>query len=136
VRRRLPLAAALVAAAALLAGGYVAAGQAGLADMTAVGAAALALAIRGRLGAGTEHPPELKRHRRSTTADLPSYTRITSALEWAVLSKRQYEHTIRPMLQRMGAPGHTLPVPPPGDGDGPGPSLACFDRVITMLEER
>jgi hypothetical protein len=129
-------AAAFIAVAALLTGGYVVAGQTGLAEMTAVAAAAVVLAVRGRLGAGTEYLPELPKRR---DGDVPpgfaSYTRIMSRLEWAVLSRRQYEHAIRPMLISLGAPEDSLPVPPPGGEDGPGPDLVAFDRVITMLEE-
>jgi hypothetical protein len=137
--RRIVLAIAMaVATAALLAAGYASAGQAGLADMAVV--VAVTGLLLGRVLVRRGEPPSVLGKESSSAAvrreDFPSYLRLISDLEWAVLSRRHYEQVLRPRLTSLGA------VPPdlgPADAsaavDGAGPDLATLDRIITQLEE-
>jgi hypothetical protein len=137
--RRIALAIALaVATGALLAAGYASAGQAGLADMAAVVAVAGLLLGRVLVRQG-KPPPVLEKDSLPAGVrreDFPSYQRLLSDLEWAVLSRRHYERVLRPRLTSLGgAPPDPGPADVSAADDGAGPDLATLDRIITQLEE-
>jgi hypothetical protein len=149
-RPRLALAAAVVVIAAALAAGYVAAGTTGLLDAATV--AALGVLLVARSTVRGEKPQSVRprkfrpdRSRRSAVraADFPAYRRISSDLEWAQMSRRHYEHALRPMLARLAATldqGRPVPAelarPPSGDVDGPGVDPATLERIVATLEDR
>ena len=143
-RAPLALGLALVGIAATLTAGYAAGGQAGLTTAAAVAAAAVLIVARGTVRG--EKPPPVRPKTKDGTppvraADFPRYQKIVSDLEWARLSRRHYQHAVRPLLTRLAAAGNRpdplagdLP-PRPDDADRPGVDLATLDRVITRLEE-
>ena len=147
---RLALAAAAVVIAAVLAVGYLTAGMTGLVDAAAVAAAGVLLAARSTVRGQKPRPVLPKRSgpgagRRSAVraADFPAYRRIFSDLEWAQMSRRHYEHALRPMLARLAATlDHGRPVPaeltrpPSSDADGPGVDPATLERIVATLENR
>lgn len=129
------LAAAAAAAAALLGAGYAAAGTAGLLDMGAVVAIAALLLVRARVRGDAPHV--VMRKNQATDAGFPGFGRIASEMEWAMLSRRHYQRSARPMLERLGeALGRPLPAAPLDDEEGAGPSRDELDRIIARLEEQ
>ncbi|MGH3192279.1 MAG: hypothetical protein ACRDPY_27265 [Streptosporangiaceae bacterium] len=147
---RLVLAAAAIVIAAVLAAGYLTAGATGLVDAAAV--AALGVLLVARSTVRGEKPrsvrpkkswPNPRRRPAVRVADFPAYSRIFSDLEWAQMSRRHYEHALRPMLARLAATlDHGRPVPaeltrsPSGEVDGPGVDPATLERVVATLENR
>jgi hypothetical protein len=81
--------------------------------------------------------PQAPGHR---AADFPAYATIASDVEWARMSRRHYEHSLRPRLARLAtALGRedTVAITSltgPADTDGPGVDLATLDRIVTHLE--
>ena len=141
--------AAAIGVAAALAAGYVAAGSAGLVDAATLATLGVLIVARGMIRG--EKPPRVlatsKRHPPAVrTADFPAYASIASDLEWAQMSRRHYEHAMRPLLARLAASlGRPQAVadlgqgPEPGsaralDPDGPGADLATLERMVTRLE--
>jgi hypothetical protein len=111
------LGAAAVAVAAALAAGYAVAGPAGTTVVAAVLAVFALLAARGVLGRD-ETPPPVRhrgrprrnwwRERRAAAAgaaagaqEFPAYRRIAAELSWAAMSRRHYDHAVRPILGRL-----------------------------------
>jgi hypothetical protein len=140
-RRRIAAAAAVTGTAAALVAGYAAAGATGLIDVAAVATLGVLIAARGTLRGEKPRPVRPRKQRRDParrSADFPSYARIASDVEWARMSRRHYEHALRPRLDRLAA---TLDkavdltsLGDPADSDGPGIDLAALDRIITQLE--
>ena len=123
-----------IAAAALLAAGFAAAGPAGLLDMGAVVAIAALLLVRARVR-GRE-PHVVMRKKEVADAGFPGFGRIASEMEWAMLSRRHYERSTRPQLERLAvALGRQPPAAARTDEEGAGPSPAELDRIIARLEE-
>jgi hypothetical protein len=147
-RTALALAAALTGIAAALVAGYAAARLTGLIDVASVAALGVLIVARGAVRG--EKPrsvrannlgPDPARGPAIQTADFPAYQRIASDLEWAQMSRRHYEHALRPRLARLAAAqGRSQSVaadlegPRGGDIDGPGLDLATLDRIVTRLE--
>ena len=140
-RKRAVIAAATVTGtAAVLFAGYAAAGATGLIDVATL--ATLGVLIGARAAVRGEPPrsvrPKKTNHERS--ADFPAFASIASDVEWARMSRRHYEHALRPRLARLasvlGRPGPPAPPQIAGllDPDGPGPDLATLDRFVTRLE--
>ena len=123
------LAAAAVGIAAVLGAGYVAAGPSGLVDAAALAALSVLVVARGTVRG--QIPPTVRpKDRRGEqapavrAADFPAYRKIASDLEWAQMSRRHYEYTMRPMLARLatalGRPQTAeLQQPPPPAPTGP-----------------
>ena len=146
-RRAVAGAATVTGTVALLAAGYAAAGATGLIDVAAL--ATLGVLIVARATVRGEKPrtvrPEKQRRdpgRRPAlrAADFPAYATIASDLEWARMSQRHYQHSLRPRLARLAAALNKsravdLTGPPAGDVDGPGVDLATLERIVTQLEE-
>ena len=132
---------------ALLAAGYAAAGLAGLADAATIAAAGVLVLARGTVRGEEPQPVRTGNRWRNrhhapavSTAEFPAYRKIASDLSWAVVSRRQYEYSVRPMLARLAAAldrpdtvARDLAGPP--DADGPGVDLATLDGIVTRLEE-
>jgi hypothetical protein len=146
---RLALAASVVVIGAVLAAGYLAAGPTGLVDAAAVAVMGVLLLARSMVRG--EKPrsvrpkkwPDPRRRPAVRTADFPAYRRIFSDLEWAQMSRRHYEHALRPMLARLAATlDHGRPVPAEltrpasPDVDGPGVDPATLERIVATLENR
>lgn len=145
------LAAAAIGVCSALGAGYAAAGPTGLVDAAALTTLGLLIMARGLMR--DEKPNavrdkgHLRRPRRRPAvraADFPAYASIASDLEWAQMSRRHYEHAMRPMLVRLaaslGRPQAVAGLAPgsgPGnalDPDGPGVGLAALERVVAELE--
>ena len=142
-RRRILAAAATVAGtAAVLVAGYAAAGATGLIDVASVATLGVLVVARGTVrGEKPRTVQHKKLGRRSAlrAADFPAYATIASDLEWARMSRRHYEHALRPRLARLAATLDQkrtvdLTGPSAADADGPGPDLATLDRIVTQLE--
>ena len=145
-RPRLAAAAALTGAGAVLAAGYAAGGPAGLIDAASVATLGVLIVARGTLRGPKPRPVRLKDLRRDPqqrpairAADFPAFAKISSDLEWAQLSRRDYEHLLRPTLARLAAAlgreqAVDLAGPPAGDGDGPGVDRATLERIVAQLE--
>jgi hypothetical protein len=143
---RLAAAAALTGTGAVLAAGYAAGGPAGLIDAASVATLGALIVARGTLRGPRPRPVRLKDLRRDPqqrpgirAADFPAYAKISSDLEWAQLSRRDYEHLLRPTLARLAAAlgreqAVDLAGPPAGDGDGPGVDRATLERIVAQLE--
>ena len=144
---RLAAAAALTGTGAVLAAGYAAAGPAGLIDAASVVTLGVLIVARGTLRGEKPRPvrPEESRRDRPPrmtvrAADFPAYAKITSDLEWAQMSRRHYEHLLRPTLARLAAaldrPDVVDLAGPggPADADGPGVDRATLDRIVSRLE--
>ena len=148
-RRTVAVAATVTGIAAALVAGYAAAGATGLIDVASVATLGVLIVARGTVrGQKPRTVPDKDRRRDPgrrpaiRAADFPAYTTIASDLEWARMSRRHYDHTLRPRLARLaaslgrssavdlGGPGH----PATFDSDGPGIDLATLDRIITQLE--
>jgi len=142
-RKAVATTAAVVGIAGALAAGYVAAGAAGLIDVAALATLGVLIVARGAVRGLEPRPVRYKRRGRDPAlraTDFPAYATIMSDLEWARMSRRHYDHGLRPRLARLaealGRP-HTIDLagPPSPDGaDGPGPDLATLERVIAALE--
>jgi hypothetical protein len=146
---RLALAASVVVIGAVLAAGYLAAGTTGLVDAAAVAVIGVLLVARSTVRGEKPRPvrprkwPDPRRRPAVRTADFPAYRRIFSDLEWAQMSRRHYEHALRPMLARLAATlDHARPVPAEltrpasPDVDGPGVDPATLERIVATLEDR
>jgi hypothetical protein len=145
-RPRLAAAAALTGTGAVLAAGYAAGGPAGLIDAASVATLGVLIVARGTLRGprpGPVRPKELWRAGQPRTtvlaADFPAFAKISSDLEWAQLSRRDYEHLLRPTLARLAAAlgreqAVDLAGPPAGDDDGPGLDRATLERTVAQLE--
>jgi len=143
---RLAAAAALTGTGAVLAAGYAAGGPAGLIDAASVATLGVLIVARGTLRGPRPGPVRLKElwqggQPRTTVraADFPAFAKISSDLEWAQLSRRDYEHLLRPTLARLAvALGREQAVdlagPPAGDDDGPGVDRAALERIVAQLE--
>ena len=87
-------------AAILLAAGYAVGGQTGLLAVVALAATGALLAARLRIPAPPARrpalPPELP-----ADDGFAAYRRIESALGQAQVSRRHFDHTARPLLQRL-----------------------------------
>ncbi len=138
------LAAAAVGVAAVLGAGYAVAGPSGLIDAAALAALSVLVVARGTVRGQIPHtvrPRDRSGEQAPAVraADFPAYRKIASDLEWAQMSRRHYEYTMRPMLARLatalGRPQTAeLQRPPAAGADGPGADLATLDRIITQLE--
>jgi hypothetical protein len=157
-RRRQAVAtvAAVTGIGAALFAGYAAAGVTGLIDVAALATIGVLIVARGAVRGEKPRPvrPEKRpppqaartagrdpgRRPAIRAADFPAYASIASDLEWARMSRRHYEHSLRPRLVRLAAAlGRADAVavtslPGPADTDGPGADLAALDRIITQLE--
>lgn len=176
--------AAGIAGLAALAAGYTAAGAAGLA-MVGTGLAVVALVAawsqqRGQIQQGVptrQHPTgagpagasrftgPLRRRRgaaAATVSDFPSFRRIEADLGWAGVSRRHFDHVVRPRLTRLMsaalADGHRVDAareperarriagadlwaaldparPASDDGNAPGADVTTLARIISRLED-
>ena len=145
-RRALAAVATVAGIAAALVAGYAAAGPAGLIDVASVATLGVLIVARGMVRGEKPRTVQDKKQRRDPgrrpalrAADFPAYATIASDLEWARMSRRHYEHALRPRLARLAAtldPSRTVDLtgPPAADSDGPGPDLATLDRIVTHLE--
>ena len=148
-RRRILVAAATVTGtAAALVAGYAAGGATGLIDVASVATLGVLIVVRGTVRGQAPRPVRDKKRRDPgrrpalRAADFPAYATIASDLEWGRMSRRHYEHALRPRLARLAAVlGRSQAVDlggsgnqPTFDSDGPGPDLATLDRIITQLE--
>jgi hypothetical protein len=140
--------AAVIGIGGALTAGYAAAGPTGLVDAAALATLGVLVLARGLVR--DEKPPLVRdkgnrRYRRKRpavrAADFPAYASIASDLEWAQMSRRHYEHAIRPLLTRLAASlGRPQAVADLGgrgndlDPDGPGVSLAALERIVAKLE--
>jgi hypothetical protein len=141
--------AAAIGVAAALAAGYAAAGPTGLIDAATLATLGALIVARGTIR-GEKPPPVRAKRSRSRrppalrAADFPAYASIASDVEWAQMSRRHYEHAMRPMLTRLAASlGRPQAVADLGSGpgsarsldpDGPGVDLATLERIVTTLE--
>jgi hypothetical protein len=145
-RPRLAAAAALTGTGAVLAAGYAAGGPAGLIDAASVVTLGVLIVARGTLRGPRPGPVRLKELWRAgppratvRAADFPAFAKISSDLEWAQLSRRDYEHLLRPTLARLAAAlgreqAVDLTGPPAGADDGPGVDRATLERIVAQLE--
>ena len=142
-RRILAAAATVTGIAAALVAGYAAAGATGLIDVASVATLGVLIVARGTLRGEKPRPVRHKKLGRRPTlraADFPAYATIASDVEWARMSRRHYEHALRPRLARLAAAlgredaVEITRLTGPADTDGPGVDLATLDRIITHLE--
>ena len=141
-RRILAAAATVTGIAAALVAGYAAAGATGLIDENNVATLGLLIVARGMVRGEKPRPVRHKKLGPRPTlraADFPAYATIASDVEWARMSRRHYEHALRPRLARLAATldqKRTVDLTGPSavDADGPGPDLATLDRIVTHLE--
>jgi len=141
-RKAVATAATVTGIAAALAGGYAAAGTAGLIDVAALVTLGVLIVARGAVRGPEPRPVREKKQRRHRpalrAADFPAYATIASDLEWARMSRRHYELALRPRLGRLAvALGHPHAADlagPKTDADGPGPGLATLERIVAALE--
>jgi len=141
-RRRVLAAATVTGIAAALFAGYAAAGVTGLIDVATVATLGVLIVARGTVRGEKPRTVRPKRQRRDPgrrPADFPAYATIASDVEWARMSQRHYEHSLRPRLARLAAaldksPAVDLTGPPAKDTDGPGVDLATLERIVTQLE--
>ena len=145
-RRILAAAATVTGIAAALVAGSAAAGATGLIDVASVATLGVLIVARGTVRGEKPRPVRDKKRRSDPrrrpalrAADFPAYATIASDLEWARMSRRHYEHALRPRLARLAATldqKRTVDLTGPSavDADGPGPDLATLDRIVTHLE--
>jgi hypothetical protein len=146
-RRAVADGATVTGIAAALVAGYAAAGATGLIDVASVATLAVLIAARAALRGEKPRPVRPQKRRRDPArrpavrpADFPAYATVASDLEWARMSRRHYEHALRPRLARLAATlgkSDTVAIPSltgPADTDGPGADLATLERVIAQLE--
>ena len=125
----------VIAAIALLTAGYAAAGPAGLLDMGAVVAIAALLLVRARVRG--EEPHVVMKEKKVTDAGFPGFGSLASEMEWAMLSRRHYERSTRPRLERLAVTlGRSLPAEALTGEEGAGPGPDELGRLIGRLEER
>jgi hypothetical protein len=160
------IAAATVVAAGGLTAAYAAAGPAGIVAAGTAVAVLVILAARGAVPRGEGRPRIVRREKSGeedpSRSDFPSYRKICADLGWAEVSRRHYDHGVRPLLARLlaarlaeryGVDAMARPeqareligadlwpladpsAPPSNDSDAPGVSLASVARVISRLEE-
>jgi hypothetical protein len=137
-RRTLAAAATVTGIAAALVAGYAAAGPTGLIDAASVATLGVLIVARAAVRGEKPVPVREKRAPRKRRQEFPAYVKIASDLEWARMSQRHYEHTLRPRLSRLAATlGKTVDLtgPEARDTDGPGVDLATLERIITQLED-
>jgi hypothetical protein len=143
-RRAITGAATLLGTAAALVAGYAAAGATGLIDVAALATLGVLIVARGAVRGEKPRSVRPKKQRRDPgrrpavrAADFPAYTSIATDVEWARMSRRHYEHALRPRLARLaaalGKPG-AIDIAGSADPDGPGPDLAALERIVTRLE--
>jgi len=145
-RRILAAAVAVTGTAAALVAGYAAGGATGLLDVASVATLGVLIVARGTVRGQAPRPVRDKKRRDPgrrpalRAADFPAYATIASDLEWARMSRRHYEHALRPRLARLAAAlgredaVEITRLTGPADTDGPGVDLATLDRIITQLE--
>ena len=145
-RRILAAAVAVTGTAAALVAGYAAGGATGLLDVASVATLGVLIVARGTVRGQAPRPVRDKKRRDPgrrpalRAADFPAYATIASDLEWARMSRRHYEHALRPRLARLAAAlgredaVEITRLTGPADADGPGVDLATLDRIITQLE--
>ncbi len=146
-RRALAGAATVVGIGAALVAGYAAAGATGLIDVAALATLGVLVVALGTLRGEKPRSVRPGRQRRDPgrrpavrAADFPAYASIASDVEWARMSRRHYEHGLRPRLTRLAAAlgredaVDITSLTGPADADGPGLDLATLDRIITQLE--
>lgn len=134
--------------AAALFAGYAAEGAVGLIDVAALATIGVLVVARGTVRGEKPTSVRPERQRRGLgrrpavrAADFPAYATIASELEWARMSRRHYEHSLRPRLARLatalgGSGAVAIPsLTGPADTDGPGIDPATLERIITQLEE-
>jgi hypothetical protein len=90
---------ALLGAAVMLAAGYAAGGQVGLLAVVALAAVAGLLTARLRIPPPARRPPP--RQEQPAGGEFTAYRRIESALALGQTSQRLFDHTARPLLQRL-----------------------------------
>jgi hypothetical protein len=136
-KRTAAVAATVIGIAAALVAGYAAAGATGLIDVASVATLGVLIVARGTVRGQKPRTVQDKDHRRDPgrrsairAADFPAYVTIASDVEWAQMSRRHYNHALRPRLARLAAVLGRSPF----DSDGPGIDLATLDRIITQLE--
>jgi hypothetical protein len=135
---RLGVAAASVGLAAVLGAGYAAAGPAGL--IAAAALATVGLLVVARAAIPRREPQRVRPKGRDgaqapavRAADFPAYAKFATDLEWAQMSQRHYEVTLRPTLARL-AMALGRPEPAAAAGPGPGVDLATLERAVAALE--
>ena len=145
-RRVAALTAAAIGVAGALAAGYAAAGPTGLVDAAALATLGVLILARGLVRDEKPKSVRDKGHQRRKgravrAADFPAYTSIASDVEWAQMSRRHYEHGLRPVLTRLaaslGRPQAVADLGGPGnalDPDGPGVDRATLERIVAALE--
>jgi hypothetical protein len=150
-RRAVAVAAAVIGIAAALVAGYAVASATGLIDVAALATLGVLIVARGAVRGPKPLAVRKKKQRRDPgrrpavraavrTADFPAYATIASDVEWARMSRRHYEHALRPRLVRLAASlGKSDAVvitnlTGPADSDGPGVDLATLERIVTQLE--
>ncbi len=147
-RRVIGMGAAVIGVAAAIGAGYAAAGPTGLVDAAALTTLGVLVLARGLVRDEKPRAVRDKGHRRGLlrrpavrAADFPAYASIASDLEWAQMSRRHYEHGMRPLLVRLaaslGRPRAVADLAGPGnalDPDGPGVTLATLERIVARLE--
>ena len=154
-RRAVAIAAAAIGMAAALVAGYAAASATGLIDVAALATLGVLIVARGTVRGLKPPAVRDKRQRRDPgrrpavrAADFPAYTAIATDVEWGRMSRRHYEHGLRPRLARLAtALGQPQPADlagprngdlagprHPDDAERPGPDLATLERVIAALE--
>jgi hypothetical protein len=146
-RRAVAGAATVTGTGAVLAAGYAAAGVTGLIDVAALVTLGVLIVARGMVRG--EKPRSVRpekqlrdpgRRLAIRAADFPAYASIASDVEWARMSRRHYEHGLRPRLARLAAvlgredAVNITRLSGPADTDGPGLDLATLERIITRLE--
>jgi hypothetical protein len=148
-RRVVAAVAGAIGIAGALIAGEAAAGTTGLVDAAALTTLGVLVLARGLVR--DEKPPLVRakghrRHRRKTpavrAADFPAYASIASDLEWAQMSRRHYEHGLRPVLARLaaslGRPQAAVGLEPGSgnalDPDGPGVDRPTLERIVATLE--
>jgi hypothetical protein len=136
-RRAVTAAATVTGTAAVLVAGYAAAGAAGVIDVATLATLGVLIGVRAAIRGEKPRPvPPRKQDKQRRPADFPAYASIASDVEWARMSRRHYEHALRPRLARLAA-ALGQPSPPhigQTDTDGPGPDLATLDRIVSRLE--
>ncbi len=146
-RRAVAGAATVTGTAAVLAAGYAAAGVTGLIDVAALATLGVLIVARGMVRGEKPRSVRPEKQRRDPgrrpavrAADFPAYASIASDVEWARMSRRHYEHGLRPRLARLAAAlgredaVNITRLPGPADTDGPGLDLATLERIIIRLE--
>ncbi len=147
-RRAVAGAAAVTGTAAVLVAGYAAAGATGLIDVAALATLGVLIVARGTVRGEKPRSVRPEEQRRDPgrrpavrAADFPAYASIASDVEWARMSRRHYEHALRPRLARLAAAlgqadaVNITSLSGPADTDGPGLDLATLERIITRLED-